>query len=152
MKGRVWGRRIGLTAIVWLAGLSAACDEKLRDLAGPSPNLKPTFASIQHEIFETTDGAGRPACINCHTNQGRNPTGGLNLAVNPYDAIVNVPSRRRPDMMLVAPGNPENSYIIHKLEGRSDIVGARMPFNGPYLTNGQILVIRRWIEIGAPRN
>jgi len=24
--------------------------------------------------------------------------------------------------------------------------------NGPYLEAGQILVIRRWIEIGAPNN
>ena len=30
--------------------------------------------------------------------------------------------------------------------------GVRMPLNGPYLTEGQVLVIRRWIEIGAPNN
>jgi hypothetical protein len=24
--------------------------------------------------------------------------------------------------------------------------------NGPYLQSGQILVIKRWIEIGAPNN
>jgi hypothetical protein len=24
--------------------------------------------------------------------------------------------------------------------------------NGPFLTEGQIMVIRRWIEIGAPNN
>jgi hypothetical protein len=52
----------------------------------------------------------------------------------------------------VIPGDPDNSYIIHKVEGLSDIVGARMPFNGPYLSSGQILILRRWIEIGAPRN
>ena len=50
------------------------------------------------------------------------------------------------------PGDPENSYLIHKLEGRSTIAGVRMPLNGPYLEAGQILVIRRWIEIGAPNN
>jgi hypothetical protein len=28
-----------------------------------------------------------------------------------------------------------------------------MPFTGPpYLTDGQILIIRRWIALGAPRN
>ena len=50
------------------------------------------------------------------------------------------------------PGDPENSYLIHKLEGRSTIAGVRMPTNGPFLTDGQVLVIRRWIEIGAPNN
>jgi hypothetical protein len=54
--------------------------------------------------------------------------------------------------MRVKPGDPENSYLIHKMEGRSGIVGMKMPFNGPpFLTEGQILVVKRWIEIGAPR-
>ena len=51
------------------------------------------------------------------------------------------------------PGDPDASYLIHKLEGASDITGLRMPRNGPpFLTAGQILVIRRWIEVGAPNN
>ena len=45
-----------------------ACDEKLSSIAGPTPNLEPTFASIQKEIFETTDSAGRVACTGCHTS------------------------------------------------------------------------------------
>jgi hypothetical protein len=54
--------------------------------------------------------------------------------------------------MRVKPGDPGNSYLIHKMEGRSGIVGMKMPFNGPpFLTEGQILVVKRWIEIGAPR-
>jgi hypothetical protein len=53
----------------------------------------------------------------------------------------------------VVSGNPDGSYLIQKLEGRTSITGRRMPFNGPpYLTDGQILIIRRWIELGAPRN
>jgi hypothetical protein len=56
-------------------------------------------------------------------------------------------------MVRVLPGDPENSYLIHKVEGRPGIVGLRMPRSGPpYLTDGQILVIKRWIEIGAPNN
>jgi hypothetical protein len=39
---------------------------------------------------------------------------------------------------------------VHKLEGRSDIVGVRMPIGGPpFLTDGQMLVVRRWIQSGA---
>jgi hypothetical protein len=54
--------------------------------------------------------------------------------------------------MRVKPGDPENSYLIHKMEGRPSIIGLRMPFSGPpHLIEGQILVVKRWIEIGAPR-
>jgi hypothetical protein len=52
----------------------------------------------------------------------------------------------------VVPGDPDSSYLIHKLEGGPNIAGVRMPLNGPYLQEGQVLVIRRWIEIGAPNN
>ena len=146
--------RAACCAIVFLtAGLAAAgCDEKLRDVAGPSPDLVPTFSSIQSEIFETTDLAGRVACVNCHT--GRIPSVSLNFSpgADVYAQLVNVPSRQRPELMLVAPGDPERSYLVHKLEGRPGIIGLRMPRSGaPFLTEGQIRVIRRWIEIGAPR-
>jgi hypothetical protein len=42
---------------------------------------------------------------------------------------------------------------VHKLEGQPDIVGVRMPRGtGPFLTDGQMAVIRRWIAVGAPNN
>jgi hypothetical protein len=53
----------------------------------------------------------------------------------------------------VVPGDAENSYLVHKLDGRSDIVGQRMPrTSGPFLTEGQISIIRRWIDQGAQNN
>jgi hypothetical protein len=146
-------RRAAVWLIIVAACTVSACDEKLTDIAGPeSPNLQPTFASIKNEILSTTDLGGRTACITCHTNQGRTPAQGLNLFSDPYTALVNVPSRQRQGAVLVIPGDPESSYLIRKLEGR-DITNARMPQNGPpYLTSGQILILRRWIEIGAPNN
>ena len=143
-------REVAAAALLLATMAVPACDEKLAELAGPSPALTPTFASIQQEIFLTTDHAGRTACVNCHTNVGRTPAGGLNLASNAYANLVDVPSRGRPDLKLVAPGDPENSYLVHKLEGRSGIVGLRMPRNsGPFLTSGQMIIIKRWIELGA---
>ena len=53
-----------------LAVGSAACDESLSDVAGPTPNLEPTFSSIQQEIFNMTDSSGRQACIPCHIAGG----------------------------------------------------------------------------------
>ena len=145
--------RFMVLAAAAVAALAVAgCDEKLSDLTGPTPSLQPTFSSIQHEIFDTTDPSGRLACTTCHTNAGgRAPTGGLNLTSGAsYNALVGVSSLEKPGLMRVNPGDPENSYIIHKLEGRAGIVGVRMPRgNGPFLTEGQILVIKRWIELGA---
>jgi len=140
-----------LLVCVALAAFVAACDEKLSDLAGPSPNLQPTFSSIQHEILEARDASGRAACTECHTDVGRNPSGGQNLRHEvAYANLVNVPARGKPGAIRIIPGDPENSYVIQKLEGASGIVGERMPrTGGPYLTPGQIQIIKRWIELGA---
>ena len=64
-----------------------------------------------------------------------------------------MPSRLKPGAIRVIPGDPDNSYLVHKVEGRPGIVGLRMPFSGPpFLSDGQILILKRWIELGAPRN
>ena len=147
-------RVLCLTLLIAATAAFAACDETLSSIAGPTPNLEPTFASLQSEIFENPDIAGRVACISCHTSTGRVPAGGLNLNHDvAYDSLVNVTSRLKPGAVRVIPGDPDNSYIVQKVEGRSGIVGLRMPFSGPpFLSDGQILILKRWIELGAPRN
>ncbi len=137
-----------------LAFGAVACDETLSSIAGPTPDLEPTFASIQANIFDLTDSAGRNACTSCHTNVGRIPAAGLNLLRDvAYDQLVNVNSSQIPSLKRVNPGNVEGSYLVHKIEGRPGIVGRRMPSSGPpFMTDGQILILKRWIELGAPRN
>ena len=147
--------RKGLSLAVVLMALAAVgCDEKLSDIAGPSPQLEPTFSSIQREIFKTRDLAGRQACTDCHSDQGRNASGGLVLLDGrAYDALVTRPSTGKPGATRVVPGDPDNSYLVKKLEGALDIAGVRMPRGtGPFLTPGQMLVIRRWIQQGAQNN
>ena len=79
------------------------------------------------------------------------PAGGLNLlAASSYNALVNAATLQKPGEVNVIPGNPDGSYLVKKLEGDPSITGKRMPRNGPpYLTAGQLLVIRRWIQQGA---
>jgi hypothetical protein len=138
----------GVVAVA-LTVAAAACDESLSDLTGPTPNLQPTFSSIQSEIFGQADSSGRPACTQCHNAIGGRFNGlDLSPAVA-YGNLVGAASRGKVGAVRVIAGDPENSYLVHKLEGRPGIVGARMPFLGPYLTDGQILVIKRWIELGA---
>jgi hypothetical protein len=56
--------------------------------------------------------------------------------------------RRRVDAVI-----PSDSPTATCPEGTIGIVGRRMPQNGPpYLTDGQIFIIQRWIDIGAPNN
>lgn len=147
-------RLLRLGALVLSVGVWSACDEKLSTVAGPTPSLEPTFTSIQRDIFEATDAAGRTACTQCHTSTGRNPSGGMDLNHGvAFDQLVNTPVRGKAGAIRVIPGDPNNSYLIQKLEGTAGIAGRRMPNNGPpYLTDGQILIIRRWIALGAPRN
>jgi hypothetical protein len=139
----------GALAITVTVG-AAACDESLSSITGATPNLVPTFSSIQNDIFNNSDSTGRSACTQCHNAIGGRFNGlDLSPAVA-YSNLVGVGSRGKPGAIRVIAGDAENSYLIHKLEGRPGIVGLRMPFNGPpYLSDGQILVIRRWIELGA---
>src|SRR5918996_5356713 len=112
MTARLLSSILLVSAGIW----SAACDEKLSTVAGPTPDLEPTFASIQNDIFQTTDSAGRTRCLQCHTSTGRNPAGGLNL--NPdvaHAQLVNAPSVAKPGAIRVIPGDPDNSYVVRKL-------------------------------------
>lgn len=148
MRKRLLYRTLAVVAAIAMA----ACDEKLSDLTGPTPNLEPTFRSIQQNIFEAGDGSGRVPCTQCHNAVG-SLFNGLNLTnAVAYNNLVNRSSVQRPGSLRVAPGNPDDSYLIHKVEGRAGIVGGRMPFNGPFLSDGQILVLKRWIELGAPND
>src|SRR6185436_10195754 len=52
-------RALCFTVLIAATAAFAACDEKLSSIAGPTPNLEPTFSSIQAEIFESTDVGGR---------------------------------------------------------------------------------------------
>ena len=66
------------------------------DTVEATPGLEPTFTSIQRDIFESTDSAGRTACTTCHTSTGRNPSGGMNLNHDvAYDQIVGAAVRPR---------------------------------------------------------
>jgi hypothetical protein len=154
LLARAMTHSISVVLLVAAALATAACDESLSSIAGPTPNLEPTFSSIQREIFESSDSSGREACVSCHNTVGAQFTGGLNLNHDfAYDQLVSRASTQKPSLLRVAPGNANSSYMIHKLEGTPDILQLRMPRNGPpFLTSGQVTIIRRWIDLGAQRD
>ncbi len=60
-----------------------------------------------------------------------------------------------PALFRVEPGNPDDSYLIRKLEGGPDIVGFQMPpteLGEAHLPQEEIDVIRQWITEGAQDN
>jgi hypothetical protein len=67
-----------------------------------------------------------------------------------YGNLVNVASPRDPNLIRVIPGDPDDSFMIRKLEGTQPL-GDRMPQGGPYLPQSTIDVIRQWIANGAPQ-
>jgi hypothetical protein len=116
--------------------------------ATPTPTLPATLASIQAAIFSP-----RCAIATCHDSTSR--TGNLDLSDGQsHDELVGVqPSidQARDDGFLrVDPGHPENSFLLVKLEGPPLGEGGRMPLNGPpFLTSGEVDLVRTWIENGA---
>ena len=107
--------------------------------AGGTP-LQPTFASIQANVFT-------PICVACHV--GAAAPLGLRLDdANSYALLVGVASGQQPALQRVEPGDPDNSYLIRKLEGTAS-TGGRMPLGMTPLPQGDIDMIRQWILDGA---
>ncbi len=65
---------------------------------------------------------------------------------------VNVSSIGRSDLLRIAPGDPDASYLVKKVQGDSDISGGRMPLGRTALSADEIDAIRQWILDGAPDN
>jgi hypothetical protein len=73
----------------------------------------------------------------------------LTNAAASHAALVGVASRQVPTLARVTAGNPNDSYLIRKLEGTPGIVGGRMPLVGGPLPQTTIDSIRLWITTGA---
>jgi hypothetical protein len=66
-----------------------------------------------------------------------------------FTALVGAASVEVPALLRVAASNPNDSYLIRKLEGGPGIVGSRMPLVGTPLDQPTIDAIRAWITSGA---
>jgi len=96
------------------------------------------FAAVQDNVFTTSC-----ATSGCHAG-----------SVFPdlregqaFDAIVNQGSNQS-SLNLVTPFEPDNSYLLLKMEGTSGISGGGMPPSGR-LSSSLLSTVRDWIENGA---
>ncbi len=82
--------------------------------------------------------------VGCHSA----PIPQMNLNLEPaqfYASIVDEASMERPDVKRVAPGDPDASYLVHKIKGDPSIIGLPMPMTGDRLTAEEIGLIEQWI-------
>ncbi len=121
--------------LVFLTACSSDDDESLE--------LTADFKSIQNDLFSKSCatsgchfGDNSPHDLNLHDSVGYNNLVG---AVGSTGAT------------LVKPGDPDNSYLINKLEGLN-IVDEQMPLNGSPISQKNINAIRQWITDGALDN
>jgi hypothetical protein len=145
---RTWLVTLSFVLLAACSGNGQGLDENGRPIGeggGGGGALTADFQSIQDHVFT-------PICTPCHT--GAAAPEGLDLTQgHSYGLLVNVASREVPSFKRVAPGDPDNSYLIQKLEGNA-AVGQQMPegcpVTQPCLDSDTIAVIRRWIANGAP--
>jgi mono/diheme cytochrome c family protein len=121
-----------------LAGLAAVLLLPTHAQAGEAD-----FQRIQNTIFT-------PLCVGCHS--GLFAPHRLRLdARNSYRSLVGMQSAEVPAVQRVKSGDPDASYLVHKIEGHA-AQGVRMPASGPALTRQDIDLIRNWIASGAQSN
>jgi hypothetical protein len=107
------------------------------------------LAQIQDEIFTP-----RCAVVICHDSASQSGSLVLEDGAS-FDELVGVepstPAARDAGFLLVDPGDPDNSFLVTKLElpDPSVELGSPMPLVGDRLTEDEIQLIRDWIAQGA---
>jgi len=132
--------QLPLLVLAGCAGNGQGLDTNGNPISGEPPPLVPELQSIQEHVFT-------PICTACHSGAAA-PLGFRLDANSSFAMLVNTPSVEVPSLMRVSPGNPDQSYIIQKIEGHA-AVGGQMPLGGPPLPQATIAVIRQWIADGA---
>ncbi|HSN51313.1 MAG TPA: Ig-like domain-containing protein [Woeseiaceae bacterium] len=162
MKARICTTARLAAAVIAAAGALAGCDVETFDDAvaripegstppppasppppppPPAAGFGPNFSEIQANVFT-------PDCATSGCHAGGNPAAGLNLEeASSYAMLVGIQSSQDPALQRVEAGNPDNSYLVQKLEGTASS-GQQMAPGAP-LPQAEIDVIRQWITDGA---
>lgn len=137
--------------LLWL-GLLAGCGEEgamSMEPPGPGP---PTLSGDVQPILSSSC-----AFNGCHGGSILEPPAKpMSLASGQtHSNTVGVEALQRSGMSRVEPGDPDMSYLVHKIQGTQGQVGGRgerMPLALPPFSSAEIAVIREWILDGARDN
>jgi len=137
MSSQVW-KVLAVGIVLSVAGIRCKDDSNPGDMGSPSnivfpPNNVSYDLHVQ-PLFDQTC-----ALSGCH-DRGTNQSP-LKLTSH-GETVFLIPG-------VVVPGNPENSTLVLRIEGR---VSQRMPLNRNPLNDNQINGIRTWIVEGAQNN
>jgi hypothetical protein len=143
-RHRSWAALLLLGCAAGCAGNGQGLDQNGQPISGSSSGGPVTadFQSIQENVFT-------PICSKCHIGGGA-PEGLQLDAAHSYNLLVGVPSAEQPAVLRVKPGDPDNSYMVRKIEGLNGITGGQMPLGETPLPQATIDAIRQWITNGAP--
>jgi len=140
-----WAALMLLAGAAGCAGNGQGLDQNGQPISMGGGSSGPTtadFQSIQDTVFT-------PICSKCHI--GASAPEGLQLdAAHSYNFLIGVPSAEQPAVLRVKPGDPDNSYMVRKIEGLPGITGLQMPYMETPLSQPTIDAIRQWIMNGAP--
>ncbi len=104
----------------------------------------PTLTNVQAQVFDKSC-----AFSTCHGEGGGSGDLSLLPGVSRVN-LVSVPADGDPSQTRVIPADPDNSYLIKKMEGADDIVDDPMPVVP--LDADRIQLVRDWIAEGAQDN
>ena len=124
------------------------------------PQLQPSYASIDRNLFLVGCGTSGNKAFNCHSTEGAASASFLDLSRDAYTQLVNRtavnPLGDAKDLVLVKPGDPDGSFLVQKLRLTSPFdahLGSGMPADAPgSICAGSIDAIAQWIRDGAGRN
>jgi hypothetical protein len=141
---RCWGWLLLAGCAAGCAGNGKGLDQNGQPISsgGSGGPITADFQSIQENVFT-------PICSKCHIGGGA-PYGLQLDAAHSYNLLVGVPSVEQPALLRVKMGDPDNSYMVHKIEGLQGITGGQMPLGETPLPQATIDAIRQWITNGAP--
>jgi mono/diheme cytochrome c family protein len=109
--------------------------------------VTPAKAQDMEELQEQVASIFAQSCAQVGCHAGSDAQMGMNLERETFVGhTVGAASRERPDLEIVHPGNPDSSYLVMKVRGHEDIVGAPMPFTGNRLSEQEIASIENWID------
>ena len=105
-----------------------------------SPDRCSSTANVSQAIF-----GPRCTASTCHSQP--NPAAGLDFtAANLAQEVIDRPAQQCSGQVIVVPGDPDGSYLIHKVSDAQPPCGDRMPVAQAALSAGDISCLRTWVS------
>lgn len=127
-----------------------ACGGEMPSSSDSGVSLPPTLTRVEAELFAISCNFSA-----CH-NSGPTAMKGLELTGKTHAKIVNVMSVEKPGTVLIAPGRPDDSFLLDKMLNRNlpmapqgEAAWTPMPFPLGGVEADRIELLRAWIAAGA---